>query len=261
VWFQNPASSMRASKGASSAPASRAGILLAQGGAQRSHEVAKPPWILLVLGIPPVGGLIQREARRRAVGGQAGQHVARESDRRGSCRHESLSPQRCAPPVRGTPRLGAAASSGDRGASASSCAVSPHGACSEPRRGAARVSPRGPPRAPLRLSRVPWIGSNPVTALSLQRPREPPPPAPPPQVGAGSADPPSTGAADARADVMSFAAYVGNSISPMLRRILTPCPHSWGRGRGWGLSVTVETTRIQVHAAETTDPCCALSPQ
>jgi hypothetical protein len=58
--------------------------------------------------------------------------------------------------------------------------------------------------------RVPWIGSNTVTALSLQRPREPPPPAPPPQVGAGSADPPSTGAADARADVMSFAAYVGN---------------------------------------------------
>jgi hypothetical protein len=31
--------------------------------------------------------------------------------------------------------------------------------------------------------------------------------------------------------------------------------HEWGRGRGWGLAVTVKATKIQVHTAESTDPC------
>jgi hypothetical protein len=84
------------------------------------------------------------------------------------------------------------------------------------------------------LSRVPWIGSNAVTALSLQRPREPPPPAPPPQVGAGSADPPSTGAADARADVMSFAAYVGNFDSAGVATDPHSLPPLVGAGPGVG---------------------------
>jgi hypothetical protein len=54
---------------------------------------------------------------------------------------------------------------------------------------------------------------------------------------------------------MSFAAYVGNFDLAGVATDPHALPHSWGRGRGWGLSVTVETTRIQVHAAKGTDPC------
>jgi hypothetical protein len=84
------------------------------------------------------------------------------------------------------------------------------------------------------LSRVPWIGSNTVTALASQHLREPPPPAPPPQVGAGSADPPSTRAAAARAGAKSYAVRVDDLAHTDIERDPHSLPPLVGAGPGVG---------------------------
>ena len=72
-------------------------ILLAERCFQLLHEVAKPDRILLVLRMPPVSRLVQRETRRFVVGRKSGKHFSRESAHRGSLGHESLPLHVCAP--------------------------------------------------------------------------------------------------------------------------------------------------------------------
>src|SRR5690606_18631698 len=65
-------------------------ILLAQRRFQLLHEVPKPNRVLLVLRMPPMSRLVQRETRRFFVGRQSVKYLVRKSDRRKCFGHDSL---------------------------------------------------------------------------------------------------------------------------------------------------------------------------
>ncbi len=87
---------------------------------------------------------------------------------------------------------------------------------------------------------------------------EPPPPAPPPRVGAGRAEStrsPRRECGVARPAHRSLPTNPDEVARLRSRRLGPPCPHSWGRGRGWGLTMTVDPTEFQEQTGRTGHPC------
>jgi hypothetical protein len=77
-----------------------------------------------------------------------------------------------------------------------------------------------------------------LNSRGINRHDEPPPPAPPPRVGAGSEDPSLPRHERNRQRVPRMTSLQPERSCAGRSRILTPCPHLWGRGRGWGLAKT-----------------------